>query len=280
MPLSTDLKQELLECLARSGYLLESRLVRALSEADFFVQPNVSVLDPRTNRAREIDICAEFFDFVSADDRVSVQTHFVIEAINNSLPLVLMTPHPDPRTEDMEGYLRCGTTPDPCPFLDHFDLFDHKAIFESPRYSQYCGLSRKKADDALMASHPDDLYSNLHKLAEFVDGQVEDFESRNWDERDPFWRLWFWQGVLVVGGDLLVVREDRGGQLEVSEVDEGDLIFRFHASEAPRSTLIHVVREQSFMPYIQRLVSRDHELAERLRALRTSGGGIVPDATP
>jgi hypothetical protein len=88
--------EELLECLRRSGYLLESRLVAALQALDHFVEPNSSYLDKATGVSREIDIVAELYryDRSMSEARVSVKTTIIIEAINNPLPAVLLTPVP------------------------------------------------------------------------------------------------------------------------------------------------------------------------------------------
>jgi hypothetical protein len=276
MTVSAELHDEILECLRRSGYLLESRLVRSLSDAGFFVEPNVAIADPRTGKSREIDLSVEFFDYETARDRVSVKTHFTIETINNNLPLILMTPHPGSPNEDFENYLRYGTTPEPCSFLDGIDLYEEKAVFGAARFSQYCGLSRKKSGEALMASHLEDLYSSLQKLAEFVEQEAESFGSREWDA-DSFWRLWFWQGILVVGGELLVVSEAQDGSLSLTEAEQATLIFNFHVADQPRSVLIHTVREGRLLPYLNDVVAVDRHIATRIRALRSTGGEDAQD---
>jgi len=278
MTLDPALHDEILVCLQRSGYLLESRLIRTLSSEHFFVEPNIAALDPRTGKTREIDLAVEFFDSESARHGISVKTRFAIEAVSNDLPLVLMTPHPDPRTEDFESYLKYGTTPDPCPLLDEADLYEVKPAFDMPHYSQFCCLSRKRKDDALMASHSEDLYSSLQKLAEHIDQEVTQFAALTWPPEDRFWRLWFWEGVLVLGGDLLVASEQENGTISLTEVDQGALIFNFHASDQPRCALIQVVREPRLLSYLNASVSIDNEIALRLRALRASGTSDSPKA--
>ncbi|MCG8528056.1 MAG: hypothetical protein MI748_16860, partial [Opitutales bacterium] len=52
-------KSEILECMSRSGYLMEGRIIRSLNEAGFFVEPNQSIIDPETGKSREIDLIAE-----------------------------------------------------------------------------------------------------------------------------------------------------------------------------------------------------------------------------
>src|SRR5579884_1721519 len=119
-----------------------------------------------------------------------------------------------------------------------------------------------------MASHTDDLYSSLLKIGEFIEQRAAEFDERGWPPDDTFWRLWFWQGVLVVAGDLLVVAED-DGQLGVTEIEEAPLVFNFHFGEQPRTVLIEIVRERAFMEYTDRIIAEDRRLAKLIHEVRT-----------
>jgi hypothetical protein len=271
MALPDELKREIADCLRRSGYLLESRLVRSLAGAGFFVEPNVAILDARTGKSREIDALTEYYEYDPKRRDVSAKTYFAIEAVNNNLPFVLMTPHPGSPNDVFEEYLRYGTTPDASSVLKGIDLYEERGG-DNPRYTQYCGLSRKKANDDLMASHLDDIYTSLLKLAEFTENQYEEFENHDWAPDDSFWRLHFWQGILVVGGDLVTATQDENGDLSVIEVESGTLIFNFHVREEPRSTLIHVVRERHMLEFISNIVAVDRGLSSRIHDARSAAG--------
>lgn len=160
---------EMMQCLQRSGYMLESSVVRSLHGAGFFVEPNQSLRDERTGKSREIDILAEFYSYNPAHRGVCVKTTFVIEVINNSYPFVLTTQRPWTPNSPIDDYIRYATTPGEDyenPFLGHVDLFEIKR-FESWRlHSQYCAFTRKKGSSELMAHHPDDVHSSIQKMAE------------------------------------------------------------------------------------------------------------------
>jgi hypothetical protein len=269
MPVPSELRDEILNCLRRSGYLLESRLVSSLADAGFFVEPNAAVIDRRTGKSREIDLLAEYYNYDPEHPKVSVKSHFAIEAVNNYLPLILMTPYPGSPNAEI-GDLRYAATPNPNAFETEIDLYDEKAVFETVRYSQYCALSRKKSGDELMASHPDDLYSSLLKLAECVEQQASEFENREWQADDDYWRLWFWQGILVVAGELIVAVEDGDGSLALQEVDRGSLIFNFHVGERPKSLVIEVLREKALLLYLQRVAAADQRLTARVHEIRSA----------
>jgi hypothetical protein len=272
MLIAPEFEAEIVDCLRRSGYLMESRLVRTLVEARFFVEPNVALVDARTGKSREIDILAEYFDYDPniAKAQVTARTTFVIEAINNRLPLVLLTEHPESPISDFENYVRYSTTPSAAPFEEQLDIAGFRGLFNTVRYSQYCALSRKKAGDELMASHPDDLYASFLKLAEFIEHEVQQFNTREWQSGDQYWRVWFWQGILVVGGDLLIAKDDGQGHVTLAEVDSAPLVFNFHLADERRTAVIQVVRERELLSYLTSLLSVDSQLTQQLYNIRTS----------
>jgi hypothetical protein len=156
-PLTLD---QVRACLDRSGYLLESRLVRALSNAYFFVEPNVAHKDPRTGKSRELDLIAE--DSGRTDNpKTCVKTTLVVEAVNNRFPFVVLTERPSSPNADFENYVKFAYTPEPSPFLHSFHIYDEKKADWLNLFSQYCVLTKKSSKDELMASHPDDIYGSL-----------------------------------------------------------------------------------------------------------------------
>ena len=86
--------EQLLECLERSGYLMESRIVRELGARGFFVEPNQVVKDARTGKSREIDLVAEHYSYVPDHRDLCVKTKFVAEVVNNRWAIVLLTSRP------------------------------------------------------------------------------------------------------------------------------------------------------------------------------------------
>jgi hypothetical protein len=141
-------KEEILKCLTKSGYLLESRLVASLENNEFFVEPNQVILDENTGKSRELDIIAEKpIDSLHRD--VSVRSIFVIEAINNKYPLILTTLREYNSNEPFELQETYYATPD--------------EVFNTPKigtridpennglYSQYCSITRKKNKGGYLA---------------------------------------------------------------------------------------------------------------------------------
>ncbi len=253
------------ECLERSGYLMETRLVRTLTAADFFVEPNVSHKDPRTGKARAIDITAES---ASSSFRrgVCVKTTFVIEAINNRYPVVLLTERPSTPNADFESYLKFGTSPQPCPFLHEIHIYDEKGADWKNLFSQFCALSKKNGRDEFMASHPDDIYSSLLKASEYTEDQVMEFENWTEEETGKYWRLFVWHPMLVVSGQLLTAKLSSDGAVLLQETSIARLEFNWHDGDSRKTTVIEVIREDYLLERLNFIRAQDDALEARIHA--------------
>lgn len=257
------------DALERSGYLMESRLVRLLTAADFFVEPNVSHKDPRTGKAREIDMTAESSSG-SFRRGVCVKTTFVIEAVNNRFPIVLLTERPSSPNADFESYVKFGTSPNPCPFLNEIHIYDEKGADWNNLFSQFCALSKKSGKEELMASHPDDIYSSLLKAAEYTEDQVAEFEAWTENETGKYWRLFVWHPMLVVSGQLLTAKFSPEGTVLLQEVQIARLEFNWHDGDSRKATVIEVVREDFLLQRLDAIRAQDDSLEERIHDLKAS----------
>lgn len=257
------------DALERSGYLMESRLVRLLTAADFFVEPNVSHKDPRTGKAREIDLTAESAPG-SLRSGVCVKTTFVIEAVNNRYPIVLLTERPPTPNADFESYLKFGTTPNPCPFLDEIHIYEEKGADWTNLFSQFCALSRKSGKDDLMASHPDDIYSSLLKAAEYTEDQIAKFEGWMEAHAGKYWRLFIWHPMLVVSGQLFTAKFSEEGSVLLQEVPLARLEFNWHDGDSRKTTVIEVVREDYLLRRLDAIRHQDDSLEARIHEKKLS----------
>lgn len=258
---------EILESLKRSGYLLEARLVSALTERHYFVEPNQVVLDKRTGKSREIDLVAEYFSYTPERPHVCVRTHFVIEAINNKFPFVLTTQRPNSPGANTEDYVKCICTPDPNPFFNGIDVYEKKSPSWDNLYSQYCALS-KKNNGELMASHPDDVYSSLVKLSEFIENAMSEWQQEDSPKNDGYWRLFFWHPMLVLSGQLVSVDLSSDGSPTLKEVSFGQLEFNWHSDGQPKTTIIDVVTEDFFLKRLETIVKEDNEIEGEIYSMR------------
>lgn len=269
-PYETMSLEAVRESLERSGYLLESKLVRGLADKGYFVEPNQVVRDPRTGKSREIDLIAEYFNWQPTQRGVCVKTHFVVEVVNNRFPLVLLTQRPFSPNENSESHVKFVCTPEPNEFYKHFNLYEDRGPERSRLFSQYCALTPKKGENKeLMASHPDDLYSSFQKLAEYTEDEVNLWLERDELAEDRFWRIFFWHPMLVLGGQLVVVSMREDGTTELRDASTGFLEFNWHAGEERRTTVVEVVTAEAFFERLSTIVEADAHLQEKLHALYT-----------
>lgn len=254
---------EIVQCLTRSGYYMEARIITLLGQEGYFVEASPPFLDPRTGKTRELDFIAERYDWEWGKHHrgVSIKTNFVAEAVNNRFPFVLMTPTPYSPTANDEDYTKyIITPPGGKPFLDELNdfLFTERCPAKETLFSQFAEITRKNGRAELMASHGDGTYQSLLKLSEYIEGRVSELDEAL--ESDRFWRLHFWRPMLILGGKL-VVQEARPDELKLRYADFAQLVFNWHDHERPRSTVIDVVTEDYLLTHMTTICDRDTEVA-------------------
>lgn len=262
---------EILECLTRSGYLLESRLVSRLNENGFFVDPNQMIVDPNTGKSRELDIVTEYYDRdAPRRPRCCVKAIFVIEAINNPYPVVLLTERPSSPNSGFEDYTRCWVTGPQAvtSAIVELELDELKLPSNRPLYAQYCGISKKKANGDLMASHLDDLYSSLTKAVRYSADNLNSHEIRQGNDEDEYWRVFFWQPVLALSGRLLVTKLGPDQQPILEETDAALLEFNYHDDDYQRSMVVQVVTEDALIATLKQTVAVDSTIEQKLHERR------------
>jgi len=270
-PEGTPSADEMLECLQRSGYMLESTVVRNLHAAGFFVEPNQSLQDERTGKSRELDIVAEFYSYNPDHRGVCVKTTFVIEVINNSYPFVLTTQRPWTPNSPLDDYVRYASTPSEDhgnPFLGHVDVFNIKGFENWQLHSQYCAFTRKKSDSELMAHHPDDVHSSIQKMVEY---SIDAIQTWPFSEPDKYWRLFFWQPVLVLRGDLFILNDTPDTKPELKPAKSGKLEYNFHYRGKAESMLVDIVTEPHLLRLLKDYVMQDETCEEQIVKLRSNG---------
>lgn len=256
-------KQEILDCLLRSGYLLESRLVNALNEAGYFVDPNQTICDKNTGKSREIDILAEGPSSIKYKD-TNVRSFFVIEATNNLYPVVLTTLLDSEPRGHIELYNQC--------WYSLSDDADHK-IYPPERveseniqlYCQYCAITRKKNKE-LMASHSEDLYSSITKMVQYCERDINEWRERKLKQQ--YWEVLFWRPILVFQNDILVTNQSGNSQVELLDVDSARLKFNYHEDDQQVSMIIDLVKENQLLKHLKMIANQDKRLLDELVSFR------------
>lgn len=90
--------REMKAALLRSGYLLESRVESALREHGNYVEANPTYPDPKTGQSREFDVLSLGAQVIGPrSSRDYIFPVMLIECVNNSQPLVILTKEPQVR---------------------------------------------------------------------------------------------------------------------------------------------------------------------------------------
>lgn len=240
--------------LLRSGYVMESRIVHALVQNGFFVEPNQRIIDTTTGKSREIDFVAELWDpnrnKLHLDAKVSVSVRFVCEAKNNPLPVVLLTELPfSPKLETWDS-LHAGRTG-----LFREELFDpsfYDYLTDGYKsYTQYCTFKNKKngKDSEWLAWHPDDFHDDLEKIISYSRQDAKVIEECN----DNYHRLFLNIPVVILSGDLYVA-SPHDGTVSLSKVDFGHFMHFSIYEEAPCLSLVLFTTEGNFLPLFDQLI--------------------------
>lgn len=260
--------EEIRECLERSGYLLESKIVRQLSEGGFFVEPSQVIKDPFTGKSREIDLIAEHNGYSPSRREARVKSHFVMEVSNNLYPFVLLTKRPFSPGASYESYVKSISTPNPSPFFGKVEAEGVKYPESDLIFSQYCVLTRKSGSgNELMASHTDDMYGSLFKLSEYVESEIQKWLDPTESSSD-YWRLFYWNPMVVLGGKLLCVTAASNEEPEIREIERGFLEFNWHRGEQQMTTVIEVITERALYERLQQVVEQDCKLEMELAEIR------------
>jgi hypothetical protein len=97
----------------------------------------------------KLTLVAEYNSYNSERPKVCVKTHFVVEAINNRFPFVLITERPYTPNADFESYIKFTTTPEPNPFLSELNLCEEKRADWENLFSHIACLPRRRATRSL-----------------------------------------------------------------------------------------------------------------------------------
>lgn len=87
--------EEMQAAINSSGYLLEGRVARMMTEAGYFVQPNCFILDPNdSDKSIEIDVVGNHAVLINEENHDTVIASLFVECKNNSQPFAFFVQRP------------------------------------------------------------------------------------------------------------------------------------------------------------------------------------------
>lgn len=262
-------KENMIEAIKRSGYLLESEISNFLARADFFVESNQIIEDPITGKSREIDLIAEYYDRSSnqrSEHKVCAKIKFVFEIKNNIYPLVLLTKFEfSPDIEIWESTKEIQTAPEGINWGSTDSFYDKLFSNNESIYTQYCSFDFKKNNKEIIANHPEQVYTGLSKITQYCEECVEswsDTEDRDEEHKycNKYYRKFLFLPVLLINDDLYEMKVEANKEPLLHKVDCSRLIFNYHHNSLPKIATIWVVTKPGFQNFMKEMIKIQRSL--------------------
>lgn len=263
-------EKELLEALERSGYLLESEISAILNNSGFVTENNQVIVDPFTGKSREIDLTAEYFSFRerTTESRCVSKVRFVFEIKNNTSPVVLLTKFEhSPNLEDWLGLKQWLTTPKGLSDTYYTGYWDKLVQAKRGKiFTQYCSFQRKKANEEIMALHPDNIHSGLSKITQYCEEAIDREESI--EPENGYWRDFIYLPVLLLADDLYELHSSDDNSHELKKVNSSTLIYNYHFKNIASMAYVFVVTKNGFVDFMNLMLQIEEEVENDMINLR------------
>ena len=257
-------ENEMLEALNKSGYLLESEIARMLAKYGFFIESNQVIEDKLTGKSREIDLIAEYYNYnpEMVGHKTASKLRFVFEIKNNLFPITLLTkleysPNLD---EAWTGLKEALTIPKNIHYNCTESYYQRLIHKNKQLFTQYCSYQKKKADDELMALHPDNIHEGLSKITQFCEEMVNLYDKDLLyvdSEKDEYFRHFLFIPVLLINDELYELDNNR-----LNKVDSSILVFNYHFDKDPKMAYIFIVTKKGFPKFINQMIKIDKEVKQ------------------
>ena len=268
-------EKEMIESLRRSGYLLESQISKYLSKRNFFVETNQVIIDPYTEKSREIDIVAEYYNYdlkKSSESKCVSKIKFVFEIKNNSAPIVLLTNYEhSPNIEDWLAIKERQTFPPEMKEKYYNGYWEN--LIQKRRgeiFTQYCSFQRKKnnKNSELMALHPDNIHTGLNKITQYCEEYIENWGRESIDETHKYFRNFIALPVLLIDKDLYELKHSGEGDINLEKTECSMLVNNYHYKGEPSMAYVFVVTKKGFPDFIDSMLDLEKRIEDDMREWR------------
>lgn len=270
-------ENEMIEALGRSGYLLESQISKLLSNAGFYIRTNQMIKDPITGKNREIDLIAEYYEYNQqrGENKCYAKVHFIFEIKNTSAPVILLTNFEySPEINDWYGLKERMTVPKGLDY-DSYDAF-YEQIILNKKYSiftQYCSFQKKKANEELMALHPDNIHEGLSKITQYCEEQVKEREKE--EDVNGYLRHFLYLPILLIRDDLFELHYDDNNETHLRRVESSILVYNYLKNEKPEMAYVFVVTKKGFANFMNDMLELEtkieREMIEKKKGVAPTG---------
>lgn len=208
-------RNEALEAVLRSGYLLESRVETLLQEHGCYAEANSAYPDPHTGKSRELDVSAISAWPCGPSEFDHIFAVALAECVNNPQPLAFIV-------KDTAGFLLdCDIKSAGIPVQVQYEgrgggWMSLVEYLDMKRYHHYCGdrvatqycsfVQKKGKSRAWMATHEQAQADCFQKLCDAVEYERDKLFKGYMPGPSAWVNVEFYYPMVVVQGELLECR--------------------------------------------------------------------------
>lgn len=272
--ISTELA---IDALRRSGYLLETRIAKALEQFASHVSVNAVFVDPETEQSRELDAYCYRAETSDKYEFFSVSAHVLIECVNNPQPIAFfsngLTTHRSPVSAARPSWLGLY------PLEKTIGLEDFHHCFRREHANNYCTFIEKKSGE-WMATHADEQHGEFTMLAMLAqltrEKQLQVLEDLSQPQNAlHLCGIELIYPLLIAGGSIFDVQQDATGHVHLKSVDHVAYLRRHMWRGVRRYCPIDVVTEK-YLPRFLRMI--EMECKRTLKRLESRSDEIIEAA--
>jgi len=282
MSTATVLSKPMLEAIARSGYLMEQRLVPAIERFGYKATPNERFRDPETGDLRELDISAISAEQVGKRGREFLFPILLIACKNLRCPLVFFAQQ-EIRLHWFLGRLQVSGLPlqilrkgrDPEPITEFLKVENFHHYYRTGHVaSQFCAVyedekaSQKAKTPVFEAGHTIGgriaLFNDFDALAKAVlSKKLEHGKSFRLDRRGEDLNLQIYYPIFVTSGPLVECYVG-GRRPRYRRVHRIGFLLRSHFGAKEREFRIDVVDEPGLRRLLKTINKESAQITQRI----------------
>ena len=133
-------------------------------------------------------------------------------------------------------------------------------------FTQYCSFQRKKANDELMALHPDNIHSGLSKITQYCEEAI-DREERVEGE-NGYYRDFIYLPVLLISDDLYELKHSDKNEPKLSKVESSMMVYNYHYKNEASMAYIFVVTKKGFPNFMNSMLKTEEEIETEMIRIR------------
>lgn len=250
-------KEEIKIALINSGYLLEDRINRLLSEKKWQTVPNDRYIDIESQVEREIDIIA-LKNLNDYNDNIDgINSTLIIECMNNFEPIAFFNNLKElPSSIAGLSYHNFNKKFSDILFWAQQKL-DNKSNYLFS--SQYCSFQKKKQNNAenqgWFSTHPEDKHNSIDSLFKYIKYKKEEFKNEINTQAHIYG--FFYRPLIILQGELLLVTQKEDLVIENIEHVKYQIP---KTNNDGKFFLVDVITEKYLSKYLEIVSNEDNEI--------------------